>query len=198
MTTARRGDDLDILGVFFIGAAVATGNPAVAELGIKGVLLPVFLALLALLVTRSRSLPFLTGIRWIGACYIAFIFLWYEQYKLTGDEGSVQLFITLTDWLGVRGHEGLMRIGVGLCEIIASAFILVPGVQGLGAIGAFVLMTGAIFFHLVTPLGVDPYNDGGVLFKQACSVWISSVVIIWWQRHQLSSIARRFGVPVSA
>ena len=191
-------DDRDILGTFLLGAAVATGNPAVAEFGIKGILLPLVLALVAFLVTKSRSLPLLAGMRWIGACYIAFIFLWYEQYKLLGDEGSVQLFTILTDWLGLGGYESAMRIGVGLCEIIASAFILVPAVQGLGAVGAFLLMTGAIFFHLVTPLGVDPYNDGGVLFKEACSVWISALVIIWWQRHQIASIARRFGVPVPA
>lgn len=198
MTIDRAGDDLDITGSFLIGAAIATGNPAVALLGIKGILLPVFFALLALIITRSCSLPLLAGVRWIGACYIAFIFLWYEQYKLAGDEGSVQLFTILTDWLGFRGYEGLMRVAVGLCEILASAFILVPSVQGLGAIGAFVLMTGAIFFHLFTPLGVDPYNDGGVLFKEACSVWISATIIMWWRRHQIASIARRFGVLVPA
>lgn len=186
----------DLIGTFLIGSAVATGNPAVAELGIKGILLPPILLLLALLVTRARSLPLLTGIRWIGAGYIAFIFLWYEQYKLLGDQGSVELFTTLTDWFGFHGHESVMRIAVGLCEIVASLFILVPAVQGLGAIGAFMLMSGAIFFHLVTPLGVDPYHDGGVLFKEACSVWISAVVLIWWQRRQIAAIARSLGVPV--
>lgn len=190
--------DEDILGAFLIGAAVATGNPAVAEYGLKGILLPLVLISVAFILTKSRELPLQTAVRWIGASYIAFIFLWYEQYKLTGDEGSVQLFTILTDWLGFHGYESTMRIGVGLCEIIASAFILVPALQGLGAIGALLLMTGALFFHLVTPLGVDPYNDGGVLFKEACSVWISAVVVIWWQRQQISSIARRFGIPVPA
>lgn len=188
----------DLIGAFLIGSAVATGNPAVAALGIKGILLPPVLLLLALLVTRARSLPLLVGIRWIGACYIAFIFLWYEQYKLLGDQGSVELFTILTDWFGFHGHESVMRIGVGLCEIVASLFILVPAVQGLGAIGAFMLMSGAIFFHLVTPLGVDPYHDGGVLFKEACSVWITAVVIIWWRRAQIVSIARNLGLPLPA
>jgi uncharacterized membrane protein YphA (DoxX/SURF4 family) len=190
--------DRDMLGTFLIGAAIATGNPAVAEIGIKGILLPPILALVALLVTKSRSLPLLVGVRWIGACYIAFIFLWYEQYKLLGNEGSVQLFTILTDWFGVHGYESAMRIGVGLCEIIASTFILIPALQGLGAVGALLLMTGAIFFHLGTPLGVDPYNDGGVLFKEACSVWISAMVIIWWQRQQIASIVRKFGILVPA
>jgi hypothetical protein len=194
----KTSEHTDLIGTFLIGAAVATGNPAVAELGLVGILLPVVLILLALAGTRARELPLRTGVRWIGAAYVAFIFLWYEQYKLLGDQGSRDLFTTLTDWFGFHGHEAVMRIGVGLCEIVASLFILTPAVQGLGAIGAFMLMSGAIFFHLVTPLGVDPYNDGGVLFKEACSVWITSVVLIWWQRAQIAAIARRFGLPVPA
>lgn len=190
-------NDQDILRTFLIGAAVATGNPAIAQFGIVGILLPL-VVLIAVLSSKSRALPLSVGIRWIGAAYVAFIFLWYEQYKLLGDEGSVVLFTTLTDWLGLQGHESVMRIGVGLCEILASVLILTPALQGLGAVGALLLMTGAIFFHLATPLGVDPYNDGGVLFKQACSVWICAVMIIWWQRQQIVSLARSLGISIPA
>ncbi|MCK1741305.1 DoxX family protein [Bradyrhizobium sp. 139] len=187
----------DILGTFLIGAAVATGNPAISQFGIAGILLPLIL-LVAVLSSKSRTLPLTVGIRWIGAAYVAFIFLWYEQYKLFGDEGSVQLFVTLTDWLGFPVHEAVMRIGVGLCEILASVLILTPALQGLGAVGALLLMTGAIFFHLVTPLGVDPYGDGGVLFKQACSVWTCAVIIVWWQWQQITALARSIGIPLPA
>lgn len=193
-----RSHENTLPGIFLIGAAVATGNPAVAELGLIGILLPLVLLALALAITRARELPLVTGVRWIGAAYVAFIFLWYEQYKLLGNQGSKDLFTTLTDWFGFHGYEAVMRIGVGVCEIIASALILTPALQGLGAIGAFMLMSGAIFFHLVTPLGVDPYNDGGVLFKEACSVWIASVVLIWWQRGQIAALAAKLGLPVPA
>lgn len=199
-TTAMdtRAHESDLPGAFLIGSMVATGNPAVAELGLVGILLPFVLILLAFAVTLARGLQLQVGLRWIGAAYVAFIFLWYEQYKLLGDQGSRDLFTILTDWFGFHGYEAVMRIGVGLCEIVASLFILTPAVQGLGAIGAFMLMSGAIFFHLVTPLGVDPYNDGGVLFKEACSVWITSLVLIWWRRAQIAAIARFFGLPVPA
>lgn len=197
MTITGSFNDRDILGTFLVGAAIATGNPAVAQFGLIGILLPIAL-LVAALASKSRTLPMVIGIRWIGAAYIAFIFLWYEQYKLLGDEGSVQLFTTLTDWLGFQGYESAMRIGVGLCEILASACILTPALQGIGAIGAFMLMTGAIFFHLVSPLGVDPYNDGGILFKEACSVWTCAAVIIGWQRRQISAMARSLGIPFPA
>jgi len=47
-------------------------------------------------------------------------------------------------------------------------------------------MSGAIFFHLFTPLGVDRivdaagYTDGGVLFYMACGVWISCLTLIYF------------------
>ena len=169
-------DGRDFAGALLLGAAIATGNPAFADFGIASIVLPVLVAV-ALLIAMggSHATPqrARTSLNWLAALYIAFILLWYEQYKLTGDQGSVDLFTKLTDWAGFPGHEKFMRIGVASCEIIASLFLLVPAVQGLGGIGALMLMSGAIFFHLFTPLGVDPYGDGGILFKEACSVWIS-------------------------
>jgi hypothetical protein len=191
MSTPSR---FDPIGAFLIGAAIATGNPALADLGLVSIVLPALVAAALLLAGRDIW----TGLRWAGAAYVAFIFLWYEQYKLTGAEGSTDLFTTLTDWLGLHGHEKFMRIGVASCEIIASIFILIPPVQGLGAIGGIMLMSGALFFHLVTPLGTDPYGDGGVLFKEACSVWTVSWVVLFWQRDQVAALARRFGLPVPA
>src|SRR3954454_23830616 len=85
---------------------------------------------------------------------IAFVYLWYLQYKFLGHEGSVQLFTTLTDWLHLHGHEKAMRIGVGSAELVASILLLVPATQVLGAALSFCIITGAIFFHLVSPLGV--------------------------------------------
>jgi hypothetical protein len=39
-------------------------------------------------------------------------------------------------------------------------------------------MSGAIFFHLFTPLGVVIMGDGGELFTLACGVWISGWIIL--------------------
>ena len=49
------------------------------------------------------------------------------------------------------------------------------------------IMTGAIFFHLFTPLGIAmPVfgeageilgDDGGLLFGMACLVWLAAVVL---------------------
>jgi len=187
----------DLIGTFLIGAAIATGNPALQDWGLLSIVLPVLLAVVLAVAARGGE-GLRRGVRWLGALYVAFIFLWYEQYKLFGAEGSVDLFTTLTDWLGFHGHEKFMRISVGSCEVIASLVILTPAVQGLGAIGALMLMSGAMFFHLATPLGTDPYGDGGILFKEACSVWTTAWVILYWQRGQVAGIARRFGLPIPA
>jgi hypothetical protein len=122
---------------------------------------------------------------------IAFVYLWYLQYKFLGHEGSVQLFTTITDWLHLHGHEKAMRIGVGTAELIASILLLVPATQVLGAALSFGIITGAIFFHLVSPLGVDPYGDGGELFKMAVAVWLASAGILLIRRRELLAIAGR-------
>jgi hypothetical protein len=118
---------------------------------------------------------------WVAAAisaWIAFVFVWYLQFKFTGDDGSVWLFTILTDWLGFHGYEKVMRIGTGSAELTASILLMDLPLQAVGAVLAFCIMSGAIFFHLVSPLGVDPYQDGGVLFKEACSVWVGSRVIV--------------------
>ena len=56
----------------------------------------------------------------------------------------------------------------------------------------FCIMSGAIFFHLVSPLGVDPYGDGGVLFRQACSVWAAAIVIVTIRRRDAVALVDRY------
>ena len=185
---------IDLVLALLIGAAIATGNPASGDFGTAAIVLPALVAGVVAIVTgtgEGAATRVIAALRWVGAVYIAFVFLWYEQYKLTGAEGSVILFTTLTDWLGFHGSEKVMRIGVGSAEVLASLLVLIPRTQGLGALGGVVLMSGAIFFHLVSPLGVDPYNDGAFLFKEACSVWVSGWVVAWWRRDQFVAQARR-------
>jgi hypothetical protein len=126
---------------------------------------------------------------WPAALYIAGILLWYEQYKLTGNEGSVFLFTVLTDWLHLHGHEMAMRLSVATMEIIASALVLLPFTRMWGAGLALGIMSGAIFFHVVSPLGIDPYHDGGALFKEACTVWLCAAFILLSYRAEACAIA---------
>lgn len=128
---------------------------------------------------------------WALAAWIAFVFVWYLQFKFTGHDGSVHLFTVLTDWLGLHGHEKAMRIGTGAAELVAAALCLVPATRALGAALSFAIMAGAIFFHLVSPLGIDPYGDGGTLFKEACATLLASAVLLWFARRQAVDLAWR-------
>ncbi len=121
---------------------------------------------------------------WVLAVYIAYIFLWYLQFKFTGDEGSIGLFVILTDWLGAHGYEKVMRIGTGSAELVASVLVLIPATQVIGGALASCIMAGAIFFHVLSPLGIDPYGDGGVLFWEAVRVFLSGLVILALRREQ--------------
>jgi len=158
----------------------------------------------------QRVLPYLLS------AWIFYVFVWYLQYKFTGAEGSVFLFTVLTDWLGFHGHEKVMRIGTGVVELIAAILCFgvriglaepeaqdsdfeirisfVPRIQVVGAALALGIMTGAIFFHLVTPLGIDPYDDGAVLFKEAVATWFAALAILWIRRDE--AIALAAGLPL--
>ena len=54
-------------------------------------------------------------------------------------------------------------------------------------------MSGAVNFHLWTPLGIDPNNDGGGLFAAACTIWVTSIVLMIIRRHELAGLARDLG-----
>ena len=129
---------------------------------------------------------------WPAALYIAGILLWYEQYKLTGNPGSVWLFTVLSDWLFLDGHEKPFRLFVASLEIAASLLVVLPFTRVWGALLALGLMSGAIFFHVVSPLGIDPYKDGGALFREACAVWLSAAFILVSYRAEAIAIVQGF------
>ncbi len=127
---------------------------------------------------------------WPAAVWIAFELLWYEQFKLTGNEDSVHLFTILSDWLGTPGGEKPFRLFVAVIEIVASVLVLIPRAQAFGALFALGIMSGAIFFHTASPLGIDPYGDGGVLFKEACFTWATAALILYVRRDEAEALLR--------
>lgn len=83
---------------------------------------------------------------------------------------------------------------IGGAELVASACVLlglVPALrrfQALGALLGISIMTGAISFHLFTPLGIDPNNDGGGLFMAAVGVWFSCLALVIWNRREVGGL----------
>ncbi len=149
------------------------------------------------------------------AIYCSAIFLDSLRYKFTDAVETQTIFGKLNDWAagfgadGLFAHSGLFsQYVIGMAELIASAMLLLGilpqfrRLQGFGALLGIAIMSGAIFFHTMTPLGIDPNNDGGLLFVMACGVWLSCAALIFIHRKEIGYGLGRikealFGQPVS-
>jgi uncharacterized membrane protein YphA (DoxX/SURF4 family) len=125
---------------------------------------------------------------WPAAIWIAYELTWYQQFKLTGNEGSVHLFTILSDWLGTPGGEKPFRLFVAILEIFCAVFVLIPRTRMWGAALSLGTMSGAIFFHTVSPLGIDPYGDGGGLFKEAVFTWFMALFVLFAHRAEALAV----------
>ena len=129
--------------------------------------------------------------QWIFILYIIFVFLQSLFFKFTGSEETVIIFSTIAEWMRGMGplevvapifqkYGGLV---IGTTELIACVLLVIFKTRFLGALLAMGVMSGAIFFHLFTPLGVDRIvdvdgnTDGGILFYMACGVWVSALIL---------------------
>lgn len=145
----------------------------------------------------TRADRILRLIAWAPALWIAYEFTWYQQYKLTGHPGSVDfIFQPLADWFGISAHEKPFRLGVASLEILASVLVLVPLTRVWGGLLTIGLMSGAIFFHTVGPIGIDPYGDGGGLFKEAILTWAMGALVVAIHRRDLVPLAARMGLSI--
>ena len=129
--------------------------------------------------------------------YIAFVFIQSLFFKFTGSPETDHIFGTLDKWAGSFGLEGIFspsgifsQYVIGSAELVASIVLLVTlvigakAVHGLGALLALGIISGAIMFHLFTPLGIEVMGDGGLLFFMACGVWLSAAIITWMNRQE--------------
>ena len=133
--------------------------------------------------------------------FAAAVFLDSLRYKFTDHPKTQEIFGRLDGWAGTLGAPGLFghtglfsQYVIGSAELAASTLLLVgliPGFARLNAIGAaigFAVMTGAVSFHLFTPLGVDPNNDGGGLFAAAVTIWFTSIALLFIRRNDLAGL----------
>ena len=129
------------------------------------------------------------------------VFLDSLRFKFTNAIETQVIFGRLDAWAVSLGAPGLFaqtglfsQYVIGTAELFASTLLLLglfPALrrlQTLGALIAVAVMTGAVNFHLWTPLGIDPNNDGGGLFFMAVTVWISSVAMLVARRKTLFTI----------
>lgn len=147
------------------------------------------------------------------ALYVVFVFVQSLFFKFANSPETIYIFQTKLDpWAASLGFPGLFAPGglfsahvIGSFELLASLLILTGTfvtrlriVQGLGALLGLGIISGAIFFHLFTPLGVQVINadgskDGGELFMLACGVWFSCAALVWLRRDPLLGLLRQHG-----
>ena len=153
------------------------------------------------------------AITWILVLYIVFVFIQSLFFKFLGSVETEIIFGVIGDWMAgtatvpenetnivsqignLIAQQGLLvnladpfrAYGgwlIGGSELLASILLLSSRTRALGALAALGIMSGAIFFHLGTPLGVDRVvdaqgnTDGGILFFMACGVWVSSLILL--------------------
>lgn len=126
---------------------------------------------------------------WILRIIAALIMLQTLYFKFSGAEESIYIFSKL-------GMEPWGRIGTGVFELVASVLILFPKTTAIGALLATGLMGGAIFFHL-TKLGISIKDDGGQLFIYAVIVFVSSIGLLFVQRHDIIEYTKKLILKIS-
>jgi hypothetical protein len=144
---------------------------------------------------------------WLIVAWICKVFLFSLPYKFSGHPDTQHIFGTIGVWLQDVLSQGLGSwfvnngaYAVGTVELIVSLALLSPLVfmllkklklinqaptrelvQGLGGLVATAVMTGAAFFHLATPLGIEVLHngqsDGGSLFYAAVSILVLGLVL---------------------
>ncbi len=136
---------------------------------------------------------------WLLAIFVAIVFVQSLFFKFSNSFETQHIFSTIGDWMGTIGLPAFLASGfaawggytVGGVELIASILLLFRRTQPLGALIGFVVISGAIFFHLFTPLGVSVVideagnRDGGQLFALAVGVFIATLLIMWLRRNEL-------------
>lgn len=146
-------------------------------------------------------------VSWLSVLWICYVFLRSLPYKFTNHPDTQHIFGTIGDWIGTLLGEGIGSlfsqfgaIVIGSAELITSIVLLLPALLWVvsrmsgsyfgitrrrfhmfGGLMASAIMAGAVFFHLVSPLGVEVLHegesDGGSLFYAAVSILILGLVL---------------------
>jgi hypothetical protein len=142
------------------------------------------------------------------AAFMAVIFLDSLRYKFTDHPNTQVIFGKLNAWAGGLGFEGLFaptglfsQYVIGGIELLAATLLILGmaprlrHLQAAGSLAAFLVMAGAVSFHLFTPLGTDPNSDGGGLFTAACvNLAFSVAMIAGLRRRELVGFVRNLAL----
>lgn len=134
---------------------------------------------------------------WVLALFLIAMFLQATVHPLPNPPtGSVKLFDlpgenivfqTLAERSRYDIFEPVGRVVTALLELLAALLLLLPFTRRAGAVLAFVILAGAIGFHLSPwlgqeiPVSLDPAStetDGGGLFALAIAMIVASILVM--------------------
>lgn len=151
--------------------------------------------------------------------FIAAIFIDSLRFKFTGHPTPQHIFVTLRDWSGIDLFYPMGPWVIGLAELASAVLLLavpllalfIRRLQGLGALSAvagamiaLTVMTGAVGFHMFTPLGIEtptawengqPMQSSPALFYAACLTWMAALAIVLLQGGTAVRALRRQDQP---
>jgi uncharacterized membrane protein YphA (DoxX/SURF4 family) len=146
--------------------------------------------------------------KWIPnvlAAFMALVFLDSLRFKFLNLPNTQVIFGKLDAWgasvgaPGLFGQTGLFsQYVIGSIELLAASLLLLGilprfrHLQAGGALAGVLVMLGAVSFHLFTPLGTDPNNDGGGLFVAACTnLGFGLLLLAVFRRRELGELISR-------
>ncbi len=98
-------------------------------------------------------------------------------FKFSGAPESIYIFSQL-------GVEPWGRFFTAVIELIVSILLLIPATSAVGALMSLGVMGVALMSHIFI-LGIQVQNDGGTLFFLAVTVFLCSLVIVYFNRSLL-------------
>jgi len=139
------------------------------------------------------------------AAFMAAVFLDSLRFKFTDHPNTQEIFGRLNGWAGSLGapglfaHSGLFsQYVIGGIELLAATLLILGmaprrgHLQAAGALAGVLVMTGAVGFHLFTPLTTDPNHDGGGLFVAACTNLVFGLLLLGlFRRREFAVLVRR-------
>ncbi len=126
------------------------------------------------------------------SAWVSFVFVQSLFFKFTDSPETQHIFGTIAQWMTefsiLKPLSSIFAqfggYAIGLVELMASALLIhsiftcSKNTRMLGALIGLGVISGAIFFHLFTPLGIDVQDDGGTLFFMALTVFVSCAVLL--------------------
>ena len=119
--------------------------------------------------------------------WIAFVFIQSLFFKFSTSYETQYIFGKLGDYFGMEWFADYGGYTIGTIELVAS-ILLFTRWWAWGASIALGIITGAVIFHLFTPLGIvmPTYDsagmqigdDGGTLFVMACITTLCSLSLV--------------------